>query len=208
MHLFEFALRDFINVERHTNPASVIVFDDMLPRSVEEAARSRATTAWAGDVYKLIAVLRRYRPDLVVLPVDIPATGLLVVLAPDSTSTVLHDAYDEIVAANTIDDPQPVPASILRRDGAVPLDVFEASRVWNAIADARDPGLYLDYRTEMIGRQVRDTAGVAEAIQGRGSEGADHAAFIARNLGACDGHASERFVERFLPPSDGRDPVL
>ena len=28
----------------------------------------------------------------------------------------------------------------------------------------RDPGLYLDYRTEMIGTQVTDTDGVIEAI--------------------------------------------
>ena len=138
MHLFEFALRDLINVERHTNPASVIVFDDMLPRSAEEAARSRLTTAWAGDVYKLIAVMRRYRPDLIVLPVDIPQTGMLVVLAPDSTSTVLRDAYDEIVAVNMVDDPQPVPDSILRRDGTVALDVLETSGVWATLADARD----------------------------------------------------------------------
>ncbi len=62
----------------------------------------------------------------------------------------------------------------------------------------RDPGLYLDYRTEMIGRQVRDTAGVAEAILD-GTDTSDRDAFIARNLAACDGHASDRFVERFLP---------
>ena len=33
MHLFEFALRDFMNIERHANWWSVIVFDDMLPRA-------------------------------------------------------------------------------------------------------------------------------------------------------------------------------
>ncbi len=32
MHLAEYALRDFINTERHAHPASVIVLDDMLPR--------------------------------------------------------------------------------------------------------------------------------------------------------------------------------
>ncbi len=62
----------------------------------------------------------------------------------------------------------------------------------------RDPGLYLDYRTEMIGSQVRDTDGVADAILG-GPDSSDREAFIARNLRACDGYASQRFVERFLP---------
>ena len=33
MHLFEFALRDFINTERHCSPKAVIVFDDILPRN-------------------------------------------------------------------------------------------------------------------------------------------------------------------------------
>ena len=44
MHLFEYALRDFINVERFADWSSVIVFDDMLPRNVDEAARDRHTT--------------------------------------------------------------------------------------------------------------------------------------------------------------------
>jgi CDP-glycerol glycerophosphotransferase (TagB/SpsB family) len=62
----------------------------------------------------------------------------------------------------------------------------------------RDPGLYLDYRTGMIGHQVRDTEGVAGAVLDS-VDGSDRDAFIARNLAACDGHASERFVARFLP---------
>jgi teichoic acid ribitol-phosphate primase len=62
-----------------------------------------------------------------------------------------------------------------------------------------DPGLYLDYRTEMIGTQVRDTDGVADAILAGGFDAAGYGAFLARTVGACDGHASERFVERFLP---------
>jgi hypothetical protein len=39
MHLFEFVLRDFMNIERFCTPASVVLFDDMLPRSQSEAAR-------------------------------------------------------------------------------------------------------------------------------------------------------------------------
>jgi teichoic acid ribitol-phosphate primase len=62
----------------------------------------------------------------------------------------------------------------------------------------RDPGLYLDYRTEMIGTQVGDTAGVAAAIVERRFDLSGYDAFIARHLGACDGRASDRFVDRFL----------
>ena len=63
---------------------------------------------------------------------------------------------------------------------------------------ARDPGLYLDYGTEMIGVQVRDTDGVAEAILAAEWDLGAWDAFIARHLGACDGHVSDRIVERFV----------
>jgi CDP-glycerol glycerophosphotransferase (TagB/SpsB family) len=64
-----------------------------------------------------------------------------------------------------------------------------------------EPGLYLDYRTEMIGTQVRDTAGVAEAVLHASVDEAAWAAFVADHLGAVDGGASDRFVERFLARS-------
>jgi teichoic acid ribitol-phosphate primase len=62
----------------------------------------------------------------------------------------------------------------------------------------RDPGLYLDYRTEMVGTQVMDTDGVSRAIVGDDFDFSPYDAFIERHLGACDGRASERFVEHFL----------
>jgi CDP-glycerol glycerophosphotransferase (TagB/SpsB family) len=64
-----------------------------------------------------------------------------------------------------------------------------------------DPGLYLDYRTEMIGAQVLDTAGVAEAVLTATVDGPAWDAFIERHLGRDVGHASARFVERFVRPS-------
>ncbi len=63
-----------------------------------------------------------------------------------------------------------------------------------------DPGLYVDYRAEMIGTQVADTAGVAEAVRTATVDDAAWDAFIERHLGGDVGHASERFVERFLGP--------
>jgi hypothetical protein len=137
MHLFEYALRDFMNLERYSAPTSVIVFDDMLPRNVAEAARDRSTVDWTGDVYKLVGVLREYRPDVIAVAVDTQPTGLLVVLVPDHASTVLRDHYEEIVAANSQMDPQPVPASILERCDAVDPDAFLASDVWRTIARGR-----------------------------------------------------------------------
>jgi CDP-glycerol glycerophosphotransferase (TagB/SpsB family) len=68
----------------------------------------------------------------------------------------------------------------------------------------RDPGLYLDYRTEMIGTQVAapDATAAAEAVAAAVREDrfdlSGYDAFIARHLGGCDGQASDRFVDRFL----------
>ena len=62
----------------------------------------------------------------------------------------------------------------------------------------RDPGLYLDFRREMIGAQVADTAGVIAAVSAGVVDRAAYDSFIARHLGAADGRASERFVEHFL----------
>jgi teichoic acid ribitol-phosphate primase len=62
-----------------------------------------------------------------------------------------------------------------------------------------DPGLYVDYRTEMIGTQVVHTEGVIEAIRSGRFDLTPYDAFIERHLGLSDGHASRRFVERFLP---------
>jgi CDP-ribitol ribitolphosphotransferase len=68
----------------------------------------------------------------------------------------------------------------------------------------REPGLYLDYRTEMIGTQVADTDGVIEAIRAGRFDLSGYDAFIARHLGGSDGSASRRFVERFVPTGKPR----
>jgi CDP-ribitol ribitolphosphotransferase len=63
----------------------------------------------------------------------------------------------------------------------------------------KDPGVYLDYRTDMIGTQVRDTDGAIAALLEDRFDLAAYDGFVERHLGACDGQASARFVDRFLP---------
>jgi len=92
LHLFEYALRDFIFAERHSSARGMIIFDDVLPRTIDEAARERHTGDRTGDVFGVLAVLERYRPDLVVLPLDTKPTGLLAVVGLDASSTVLATA--------------------------------------------------------------------------------------------------------------------
>ena len=61
----------------------------------------------------------------------------------------------------------------------------------------RDPGLYLDYRSEMIGEQVTTTDEVAGVIASARYDMSGYDDFIALHASLADGHASERFV-RFL----------
>ncbi|MCD9874528.1 class I SAM-dependent methyltransferase [Streptomyces guryensis] len=141
MHLFEYALRDFINIEKHSDWSSVIVFDDMLPRSIDEAARDRHTNAWTGDVYKVIEILNRYRPDLVTVLVDTAPTGQLIVFGADPENTVLKDKYDEIIAEFEVPDPQKVPEAVLERVKAVKPETFLEADFWRPLARARGRGL-------------------------------------------------------------------
>jgi CDP-ribitol ribitolphosphotransferase len=63
----------------------------------------------------------------------------------------------------------------------------------------RDPGLYLDARTDLIGELVARPADLPRAVSEARVDAAAWRTFIERRLGACDGRASARFVERFLP---------
>ena len=68
-----------------------------------------------------------------------------------------------------------------------------------------DPGLCLDYRTEMVGTQVTDTDGVIDAIAADRFDLSDYDAFIERQLGASLGGSSARFVDYFLGGGAGPD---
>lgn len=142
MHLAEFALRDFINCERYCHPSSVIVIDDVLPRSVDEGGRGRRGSAdggaWAGDVYKIIDLIRRNRPDLVVLEMDTRPTGTLVILLPDPTDRTLATAYDAAVPEMVVPDPQDVPDHVLSRTRARDPDLLLAAPIWDALQTARN----------------------------------------------------------------------
>ncbi|NGO76008.1 class I SAM-dependent methyltransferase [Streptomyces sp. YC504] len=138
MHLFEFALRDFMNVEKHSRWSSVIVLDDMLPRNVDEAARDRHTGMWTGDVFKVVQALRRHRPDLVVVELDTKPTGVVAVFGADPTSTVLKDNYDKIIEEFHSEDPQVVPEEVLLRKNAVQGEALLTADFWPALTRARN----------------------------------------------------------------------
>lgn len=161
LHLFEFAFRDFVYAERHSSPRGVIVFDDVLPRSIDEAARQRHTDGWTGDVYGMLEVLARYRPDLVVVPVGTRPTGLLVVTGLDPEDTTLTENYDEILAEFRRPDPQPVPPLLLDRLTVLPPQRLLESDLLEVLAGgSADAGTGLrDRIAESVGRTLgRDFA--------------------------------------------------
>ena len=133
MHLFDFALRDFINIERFSRWTSLVVFDDMLPRSIDEAARDRHTGPWTGDVYKLVEVLGEHRPDLLCVVVDTQPTGQLLVFGGDPDNRILPSLYDELIEKWVVPDPQEVPARVLSRGDAVDPEAFLAAPFWREL---------------------------------------------------------------------------
>lgn len=106
MHLFEFLLRDFINTERHCTANSIIALHDCLPLTGRMAARfaspepqpnARFSDWWTGDVWKVVAILKQYRPDLKILCLNAPPTGLVICTNLSPESTVLKDRYFSLV---------------------------------------------------------------------------------------------------------------
>ncbi len=97
MHLFEYALRDFINVEKYASKNTMVVIDDIYPGHQAQANRDRSTRAWTGDVWKILAILKKHRKDLVITTLDIYPTGLLIIQNLDKKNDVLNEKYDYLV---------------------------------------------------------------------------------------------------------------
>ncbi len=134
LHVFEQALRDFMNIERRSRPGSALLIDDIFPNHSLQASRVRQTQAWMGDVWKLAEVLRAHRPDLFVAALDTHPSGMLLVGGLDPSNRVLWDSYNPIVREHRADrDPPP---EVLTR------------------ADAIDPGS--EYFSRLLGLLARN----------------------------------------------------
>ncbi len=98
LHLFEQALRDFINLEAYCGPRSVLVLHDTFPISEAAQDRSRESRFHTGDIWRTVLCLKHFRPDLDVFTIATPWSGLTVVCGLDSSSRVLQDNFDAGVA--------------------------------------------------------------------------------------------------------------
>ena len=169
MHLSEFALRDFINIEPFMADTGVVVLDDVLPRNGLEAARDRKTEPWTGDVYKVVETLRRTRPDLVVLLVNTAPTGTAVVIGVDKTSTLLKDAYPAEEAYLTRPDPQTPPQEYLDRSIALEPAVLLESPVWDLLVTIRNSGDLADLAAVRDELRTLERTGKGDGVKNESS---------------------------------------
>ena len=120
LHHFEYALRDFMNIEERAAPGAVVVIDDVFPSHASQAERERRTRVWTGDIWRLVEILREYRPDLFLLALDAAPAGLLLIAGLDSSNPLLRENYNSIVSAAR-GLPGPPQKVLERRDAVDPL---------------------------------------------------------------------------------------
>jgi hypothetical protein len=98
MHLFEFALRDFIAIERLCTRESTVLVHDTYPLNSVTAERERESIFWSGDIWRLVLALKKYRPDLSIDTLAAAPSGLTIIRGLDPDSRVLADRRDAIIA--------------------------------------------------------------------------------------------------------------
>jgi len=119
MRLFEYALRDFMHVERICHPGSVIAVDNVLPAEPEQGMRVPQGPIWLGDVWKLIPTLQTWRPDLKLDLVDTKPGGLLLISGLNPQNRVLWEQYNPLTRKTATDAFGPPPDKVLQRDGVI-----------------------------------------------------------------------------------------
>jgi hypothetical protein len=98
MHHFEYALRDFLNIEPLCRPGSLVFIHDCFPIDARSAERVQVSGFWSGDIWRLLVLLKKYRPDLAIHTLGTPPTGLGLISGLDPNSTVLRSLLPELIA--------------------------------------------------------------------------------------------------------------
>ena len=106
-HFFEDVLRDFLQLEKSMAQHSIILIHDGIPTDAHVGRRlagnhtfmgaSNHADWWAGDVWKAVAALRRFRADLTIHAFSAFPTGLVAITNLNPSSQIIAERYDEIV---------------------------------------------------------------------------------------------------------------
>lgn len=115
MHLAEFVLRDFMNLERCMSADGVIVVDDVLPNHPVQAQRERCSMVWTGDVWRFAERLAELRPKLRLTWLDTDPTGLLVISGLNPADRKLWSDYNMIARRFDDERDSPPPAHLIDR---------------------------------------------------------------------------------------------
>lgn len=157
LHLFDQALRDFINLEAYCGPQSVILIHDTLPLDERTQRRSCDTHFHTGDVWKMVPCLKHFRPDLDVFTIRTSPTGLTVVTGFGQSGRTFADRYDEAVA-RFID----MPFAELENSMETSLDLVANS--WSAVEERLEARGILPVRPSPP--MPRPAAAAAPAVPG------------------------------------------
>lgn len=155
LHLFEYALRDFMHCERHATASSLVLIDDVLPCHPFQARRQRQTRVWTGDLWKLIRCLAEQRPDLYLLLLDTWPTGTLLVAGLDPGNRVLWEGYNPIVRNYRDRHGDEPPPAILARQAALRPDAPLIGALCQRLRTLRD-----------LPEAARQPAAVVAALRG------------------------------------------
>ncbi|WP_300527306.1 methyltransferase domain-containing protein [Maricaulis sp.] len=118
MHLIEFAYRDFMNLEAFMSAGGTVIIDDILPCHPLQARRDRQTQVWTGDVWRLLPLLERLRPDLELTLFDTAPTGLLMIRKLKPRNPRLKDRYNPELRA-ILGEPADPPRDLIDRSQAL-----------------------------------------------------------------------------------------
>ena len=107
MHLFEYALRDFINLAKISSKKALFLFHDPIPWTFKMTTRNYKakelhlgkSEAWTGDIWKLVHILIDAGLKNNISLLSSAPSGILAVLNPDKKIiTKLEKDYDKICA--------------------------------------------------------------------------------------------------------------
>jgi glycosyl transferase family 2/methyltransferase family protein len=127
LHVFAQALKDFMEVEACCSSHSVVLIHDTVPLSEDTQTPVRQRKFYTGDVWKTVLCLKHYRPDLDIVTIATPWTGLTMVTNLDPASRVLRDNFEEAVS-RFVDTPY---ASL---DGTLDALLNVVPNDWEAVA--------------------------------------------------------------------------
>jgi hypothetical protein len=97
LHTYDQALRDFINLEKISSPASVIMIHDCIPLDAISSANPRLSQFYTGDVWKTLLIIARSRPDLKICIFPAWPSGLALITGLNSKSEMLEQNFSALV---------------------------------------------------------------------------------------------------------------